>query len=66
MNISKGLYEVITSTKLTLEQKLEAIPKFAWPIQHLDGEYAGLTESGEITQEDADLICKALTETKEI
>ena len=60
MNISKGLYEVITTKNLTLEQKLEAIPIAAWPIHHLDGELKGLIEPGEITKEDAELICEAL------
>lgn len=60
MKISKGLYEVITSERLTLEQKLEAIPRFSWPIHHLDGELKGWIEPGQITEEDANLICEAL------
>lgn len=60
MQVSKGLYEVITSKKMSLETKLETIPRFSWPIKHLDGEHAGWTEPGEITEEDASLICEAL------
>lgn len=60
MTIPKGLYEVIASQNLTLEQKLETVPRFAWPIIHLDGEHQGLTEPGAITEEDAALICQVL------
>lgn len=60
MNISKGLYETLTSKKITLEQKIEAVRFFAYPIHHLDGENEGLTEPGEITTEDAELLVEAL------
>lgn len=58
--IPKGLYEVITSTTLSLDQKLEAIPRFAWPVEHIGGVHDGLIEPGAITEEDAALICQAL------
>jgi hypothetical protein len=60
VNVSMGLYEVIVSERLTLEQKIEAIPRFAYPIHHLDGSDIGLIEQGEITEEDANLISEAL------
>lgn len=60
MNVSKGLYEVVTSSRISLDDKLEAIPRFALPTRHLDGEHRGLIEPGEITEEDAQLICEAL------
>jgi hypothetical protein len=60
MTIPQGLYEVITSPRLTLDEKLEAIPRFAWPVMYPDGEHEGLTEPGAITEEDAALICEAL------
>lgn len=60
MNISKGLYEVITSKRLTLEQKIDAVDKFSWPIRHLDGEHEGTVELGELTKEDSQLIIQAL------
>lgn len=60
INVSKGLYEVITSKKIPLDEKLDAVQKFSWDVHHLDGELEGTVTPGEICQEDADLICEAL------
>lgn len=62
MKISKGLYEVITSKNITLDQKAEAIRNFAIPIKHFGGELDGLVEAGEIAEEDAELIISLLKE----
>lgn len=60
MTIPKGLYEVITSPRLSLDEKLETIPRFTWPIVHIEWDGARWEEPGAITEEDAALICEAL------
>lgn len=62
ITVSRGLYEVITSKKIPLDKKLEAVQNFALPIEHLDGESEGVVEPPELAQEDADMICEALKE----
>jgi hypothetical protein len=61
MKISKGLYEVITSDRLTKEEKLEIVPRFSWPIHHLDDKGKQiLVEGGELTKEQTEMICEAI------
>ncbi len=58
--ITKGLYEVLVSDRLTLEQKIQSVEAFALPIHHLDGEHEGMIEAPAIAEEDASLIVEAL------
>lgn len=60
MIIPQGLVDVILSENISLEQKLEAIPKFGLPILHIDGPLSGQFEEAPLAQEDAQLIAKAV------
>lgn len=57
INIPPGLGEVLVSESLSIDQKCDAIMKFAWPVVHIGCEHAGLMEPGQIAEEDAHLIC---------
>lgn len=59
MNIPKGLYEVITSDKITLKQKEDSIRMFAEPIYDLND---NTVEQPAICKEDAELIILALNQ----
>lgn len=64
MIIPQGLVDVILSETLTKEEKLEAIPRFGWPVIHLDGKFAGMVEEPAIAQEDAALIARCVEKGK--
>lgn len=59
INIPKGLYEVITSDRITLKEKSEAIRLFAEDVVNLDAD-PPYVEEAPITKEDAELIIEAL------
>lgn len=57
MDIPKGLYEVITSKTLSLDQKVNAVSNFARGVIDLDN---NTIEAPAIAWEDAELIIEAL------
>lgn len=60
MKISEGLYEVLTSDKLSIDQKCESVRFFTYALRHLDGDHKGFIEPPELASEDAELIIEAL------
>lgn len=57
IEIPAGLGEVLASEQLTIDQKCDAVMKFAWPVVHIGCEHTGLMEPGAIAEEDAFMIC---------
>lgn len=60
LNIPKGLFETLTSKKLSVDQKIEAVKIATMPVLHGDGILEGFTEPPELTEQEAEMIISAL------